>query len=307
MLGFPRVIAGVRMPYVNGVWQNEDSSVSGRVAAITAQDSDLMKQARTAGMQSANRRGMLNSSMGIGAGISATLNAATPIASQEAQQANQNNLAAAEDRRTRDLAGMEDTRVRDLATMEDARTRTLAGNEDTRIRDLATMDNARMREATGIEDARVRAIASSEDARVRALASMEDSRARDLSFADNSRIRDIAGMDDARMRALAEAENQRVRDLATMDDARTRALATAEDQRARDLARDNIAANDRGNYTQQLIQAGNVYNTGVANTLQNDKIPAATRSAVQADMAAQFRAQQEQLARIYGVQLNWGP
>ena len=75
---------------------NIDDGVASRVAAITSGNSDLMKLARTQGIQSANRRGLGNSSM---AGQTAVLNAATPIASQDAQaaaswQTNEANLAA---------------------------------------------------------------------------------------------------------------------------------------------------------------------------------------------------------------------
>lgn len=77
----------------DGTYKIEDDSVASRVAAITSGNSDLMKLARTQGMQSANRRGLGNSTMAVGAAQSATLNAAVPIASQEASQVAQRNLA----------------------------------------------------------------------------------------------------------------------------------------------------------------------------------------------------------------------
>ena len=60
-----------------------------------------MRRARTQGLQSANRRGLANSSMGIGAAENAAISAAAPIASQESSQdnavgINTANLAAAE-------------------------------------------------------------------------------------------------------------------------------------------------------------------------------------------------------------------
>lgn len=78
-----------------------DGDIARRIAAITSQDSALMRTARTQGLQSANRRGLANSSMAVGASEQAALGVATPIASQESQQVlqermNQQNLAAAE-------------------------------------------------------------------------------------------------------------------------------------------------------------------------------------------------------------------
>ena len=76
----------------NGKWSMEDDGVASRVAAISSGNSDLMKAARTQGLQSMQRRGLGNSSMAIGAAQGAALNAATPIASQEASQIAQKNL-----------------------------------------------------------------------------------------------------------------------------------------------------------------------------------------------------------------------
>lgn len=133
-----------------------------------------MRGATTAGMQGANRRGLINSSMGIGAGIQAGLSAVTPIASQEAQQAYGKNMA------------------------------------------------------------------------------------------------DI------------------------------------EDKRARDISAAQIASNDRAAYAQSASNIASSLQTSIANTLVNDKIPAATRGAVQGDMTALYRSQMDQLASLYGAKVSWG-
>lgn len=73
-----------------------ETDIAARVAQITGADSALMRQARTSGMQAANRRGLMNSSMGIGAAQAAALGVATPIASQESQERQQATLARAQ-------------------------------------------------------------------------------------------------------------------------------------------------------------------------------------------------------------------
>lgn len=75
----------------SGKWQVENDGVASRVAAITSGNSDLMKAARTQGLQQSQRRGLGNSSMAVGAAELSALNAATPIASQEASQIAQKN------------------------------------------------------------------------------------------------------------------------------------------------------------------------------------------------------------------------
>ena len=76
----------------NGLWKPENESVAGRVAALTSQDSPMMRQAAAQGLTAANRRGVSNSSIGIGAAQAAVIDRATPIASQDAQQSFGHNL-----------------------------------------------------------------------------------------------------------------------------------------------------------------------------------------------------------------------
>lgn len=91
---------------VTGQWKDEDASVSRGLVRLTSQQTPLMQQARTQGAQAANRRGLLNSSMGVQAGQVAAYNVALPIASQEAQQAHQRNMQGSEQVQQRKLAQM---------------------------------------------------------------------------------------------------------------------------------------------------------------------------------------------------------
>lgn len=60
-------------------------SVAGQLDAVLAKDSLLMQRARAGAAQTANQRGLLNSSMAAGAGEAAAIDAALPIASADAQ------------------------------------------------------------------------------------------------------------------------------------------------------------------------------------------------------------------------------
>lgn len=91
--GSSATVSGV--PYTNVGSNRRNDSVMERVNEITAQDSPLMQQAMTAGMKFGNSRGLLNSSMAGQAAQEAALNVALPIASQDAAQAMQTNLADA--------------------------------------------------------------------------------------------------------------------------------------------------------------------------------------------------------------------
>lgn len=60
-------------------------TVQGQMSGLMAADSPYMQQARTRAAQAMNGRGLLNSSMAIGAGESAAYDAALPIANADAQ------------------------------------------------------------------------------------------------------------------------------------------------------------------------------------------------------------------------------
>ena len=65
-----------------------DQTVEGRAAKIAGDDSVLMQQARTRANQDAQAKGLLLSSIAVGAGQNAVLDKAIPIASQDAQAYN---------------------------------------------------------------------------------------------------------------------------------------------------------------------------------------------------------------------------
>lgn len=86
------VPAGAKFPSIAPEQVND--SVADKVKSITEKDSPLMQMARTEGLQIANGRGLLNSSMAAGAAQDAMLRYATPIASQDASQDFQRNQNA---------------------------------------------------------------------------------------------------------------------------------------------------------------------------------------------------------------------
>ncbi|MCP4536512.1 MAG: hypothetical protein GY832_05140 [Chloroflexi bacterium] len=78
----------------DGTWEVEDDSVETRVTGLMSKSNPLMTKARTGAKQYANRRGLLNSSMAAGAGESAALDVAMPIAGQDASQIHAKNMAS---------------------------------------------------------------------------------------------------------------------------------------------------------------------------------------------------------------------
>lgn len=85
------------MPFdATGKWIPEDDSVTNKLTGLMDTDSKYLTQARAAGTRTANRRGLMNSSIAAGSSEAAAIAAAAPIASQEASQIAQKNQSVIE-------------------------------------------------------------------------------------------------------------------------------------------------------------------------------------------------------------------
>lgn len=110
----PQTTTPVAAPYQ---WKVEDDqTVQGQVKKIIDENSPLMQQAQTRANQQMNQRGLINSSMAVGAGQAALYDAAVPIAASDAQTqvksasdaANAaNQFASANNAQTYDMAKMD--------------------------------------------------------------------------------------------------------------------------------------------------------------------------------------------------------
>lgn len=120
------------MPYdpASGQWVDEDLEVSTRMTGLMSQDSPYLQQARTEGLKQANRRGLMNSSIAVGAVENERIKAVLPIASQESSQANQRYMQG------RGLQSTDVTQQRDIASNE-----TLTREGHQLQRDLQASDN----------------------------------------------------------------------------------------------------------------------------------------------------------------------
>lgn len=119
---------------VPGEWSPEDDSPTAKLAEITASSTPLMKQARTQGLQSANRRGLLNSTMAVGAAQDSAYRAAVPLAQQSADQTFQKNLSLQSfgqqgELQGRELASLETRQGRDLASQENIAAMNVAAHD----------------------------------------------------------------------------------------------------------------------------------------------------------------------------------
>jgi len=75
-----------------GKWEYENPAVSNQLTGLLSKNTDYMKAATTSGLKTANKRGLLNSSIAVGAAHDSAIKNALPVASQDAAQISQQNL-----------------------------------------------------------------------------------------------------------------------------------------------------------------------------------------------------------------------
>ncbi len=136
----------------------QDASVAAQLENFLASDSPLLTQARTQAAQAANRRGLLNSSLAIQAGEAAALNAALPIASQQAAQIQQANLqrgqiAATEILQGRQIASSESLGFADIASREAVSEAGIAAQERIAASQITAFDREKATAAVAQIDA----------------------------------------------------------------------------------------------------------------------------------------------------------
>lgn len=122
-----------------------NDSVADKVADLTSQDSKLNQMARTEALKSVNRRGLLNSSMAVGAAQDAVIRNAMPIASQDSAQ----DFARNQDARNFEYSMTAQGNAQEFAGTQAGLDRTLqremqassiSANEAQQIRDIASRE-----------------------------------------------------------------------------------------------------------------------------------------------------------------------
>ena len=112
------------------------ATVQGQLKTITSQSSPLMEQAKAEGLKTANRRGLLNSSLAAGTSQAEVLKAATPIAQQDAQTEATRQMT---DNTFRQSAGLNTQQAQinsDLSAQNAAQASALSAQESTQTRAL---------------------------------------------------------------------------------------------------------------------------------------------------------------------------
>lgn len=170
--------------------RNED--VAKEVNKITGTDSPLMQQAQTDGLKMANRRGLMNSSMAVGAAQNEALRAALPMAQQTAGQNFQTNRQQSDQMQQRML---QENDINSRETMQRREFRQQTGLQGNDISARERMQGRELEQQTGLQ---ANDIAARQEAQRRELRFNSQAQERDLASRQ-----DMAGLDRALQERLA--------------------------------------------------------------------------------------------------------
>lgn len=285
----------------------ENDDVISSLNAITAADSGYMQLARTSGLSTAHKRGLLNTSIAAGTSQAAAISAAAPLAMQNASQASARNLARLQARFTKEQQGI------DIAARERMLAAQLRSEEERLGRQLTSQEFMQMRDISnrltmqGIDLTAQRQMQQSQLAATERIAKLnieaEMARlGRTLTAQEQAQIRDLSAQQARLQTSLAMQK-----ELTTMTEAGATDRANLDAAtRTQLLAMENASQEDIATLNYYLAQ-DQIYATAVSNLYANAEMPAPARDAAMNQFLTLKNSNLDLPAVLFGTDLQWVP
>lgn len=285
------------------VYENDD--VVAQLNRITSQDSDYMTLARTSGLQNANKRGLLNSSIAAGASQAAAIAAAAPLASQNAQQMAARNL---ERLSSGFAAERQQAQFGHEIGMQE---RQLTAAEQQQLRDIEARMTMQGIDIDAQKDLQQKALANATQIATMQIEAEMERLGRTLTAQEEAQIRELASRDALTRLELASREMLTLEGYA-QEMARAQLAEAGATQRANLDAATRIQLMELENLSQEQMAALNFYlqsNQIYAHSLDqlyaNKDIPAPARDAAMQNFLALRNSSANLPALIFGTQFSW--
>lgn len=266
-----------------GMWQPEDDTVETRVTGLMSKNSGLMQQAKTAGLQQANARGLLSSSMAVGASQAEAYKPALQIASQDASQTAQKNLQAQGFKENRTIQGDS------IANQQTMQGRDI---EATKARQEADIKNQQQMQGTQI--------ASTEKQQMADIAAQKERLGLQLSYDERRALADREQQTAMQQRELEAAQTQQQRDIEFQTGQKT-ADRTLEER----IATWNVSEAQRQNASQAASSAQAAYQTELQSIMNNQNLTADQRTKFMNNAKATFDVQMGLVEQLFNIDLTW--
>ncbi len=256
----------------SGTFTPADASVTTQLTNVLDTNSPLLTRARTQAAQESNRRGLLNSSIGVQAGEAAALDVGLDIASQQAGQIHESNLQGGQIASNELLAGNQITSTEGLAANQITADALLAGNQ-----------------ITADEAEQLRNIEAEQGLQAAQIAANE-------LLAD----KEIAATGGLLTQQLASNEAVAAADLASKE-----AISQAGLDAQERIAASNVASSEKEKATAALAQFDKAYQESFRAISALEDIPADVREEYLTHILALRDANFELVEELYNIDLTW--
>lgn len=280
-------------PIDPNTYENDD--VVSQLNAITAADSGYMQLARTSGLQTANKRGLLNTSIAAGASQAAALAAAAPLASQNASQAaarNQTRLGAffTGKQQEADITSREQMLHDQLASEETRLGRQLTSQEKQQQTELASQKYLQQQQLASTERVANLNIKAESDRLGRTLTAQETAQQRELAAQSANLQTQVASQ-----QTIAQLEQAGATSRANLDAATRLQLEQMS----------NLSEQQKATLSYYLAQ-DQIYAQGVSSVYANADLPAPSRDQAISLFGALKNSGVDLPATLFGLDLSWG-
>lgn len=260
-----------------------DDSMANMVTKLASADSNLNRMARTEGLKAANSRGLLNSSMAVGASQDAVLKNVLPIASQDSAQAFQKNMAA----KAFEYGMTSQVGQQAWQTAENIAQRGFLGTQAELDRNLQRALQTQQINSQQLMQTRQIAATAGIEAANRKLS--RDLQENDIQFRMKEGNLDRAAALQAQKNDIA---------FQTSQNALTRNLQ-------REIANLNISATEKAGAAQFITNMETMYQSAYNSILSNENLDAATRTQYLTAIKNMRNDQLDFVRQMYHVPLTW--
>lgn len=274
--------------------QTNSSNVANVAAEIMSEDSRLLQLAKSRGMQTANSRGLLNSSIAAGAAETAVLDQVVPMASQEAQQ------------RFNKQQARRDSSMRMREAKQGFGFTSALKDQDAGIaKDLAEQGfgfETKLKD----QDAGIAKDLKNQDTKSELkLSRKKFDQAKALS---NQQFKEEMGMSRQEYRqdmALQERRLGSEKYLAQLDSGTRQKLMGMEQDMRESLAEMEIGKDEKSNMTSMLTSMHDMYQDSMRSILANTGLPADERNKLLKNAGELLTIQTDLVKSVYAVDFKW--
>lgn len=291
-------------PIDPNTYENDD--VVGQLNAITSADSGYMQLARTSGLQTANRRGLLNTSIAAGASQAAAIAAAAPLASQNASQSAQRNLTRlgahfTGEQQQADIASREKMLDEQLASEEARLGRQLTSQELQQQRDIANRLEMQGYDLTAQKFMQQQQIAATDKLTKMNIDAESERLGRTLTAQEQAQIRELSAQQANLKLQLANNTS-----IANLQEAGATSRANLDAQTRIQLEHMSNLSEEQKATLAYYLQEDQIYAQSVSNLYANEALPAPARDAAIQQFNALKNAGVNLPGTLFGLDLSWG-